>query len=76
MNGSSSLKVYPNPAHNVLNIQISNAPTSLEIIDMYGKSIARYGNIKKIDISNLTKGVYILKVATLNKVITTKFVKR
>lgn len=76
MNGYSSVKVYPNPAHNILNIQISNAPVSSEIIDVYGKSIERYDNIKKIDISNLAKGVYILKIATLDEVVTRKFVKR
>lgn len=76
VNGVSSLQIYPNPAHDILNIQISNTPVSLEIIDISGKSIARYGHVKKIDISSLASGIYILKVATLDRVMTTKFVKR
>lgn len=76
VDGSSSLQIYPNPAHDILNIQISNTPTSIEIMDIYGRSIMRYGGVKKIDISNLPEGMYILKVAALDKVTTTRFVKR
>ncbi|OEK09374.1 hypothetical protein A8C32_11685 [Flavivirga aquatica] len=51
--------VYPNPAHNELNI--NGKFNQWEIFNLTGQSITK-GNINKIDISNLSKGVYFIKI--------------
>ena len=69
---SSKIKVYPNPALNELNIEITNGqfyvPIIYSLYDATGKllltgSVQDTVNIAtKINISSFTKGVYILKI--------------
>ncbi|HPI20320.1 MAG TPA: T9SS type A sorting domain-containing protein, partial [Candidatus Kapabacteria bacterium] len=66
----NSVSVFPNPTENILNIklaQILTAPLKLEIFDMLGSSIAESfvsegTNDFQMDISNLSKGMYFLKI--------------
>ena len=75
------LKVYPNPASDVLNIsvlgQTANQGT-LRVVDMKGtvmmeEKITR--SLQQINISKLPKGVYMLKLNNGENLITSKFVK-
>ncbi|MCW3103352.1 MAG: hypothetical protein JWO09_1792 [Bacteroidetes bacterium] len=73
-NGSSEIIVYPNPASNVINISVGNANFSaltISIVDIQGKEVynetdknvsAEYN--KQINIENLAKGVYYIKMNT------------
>lgn len=61
--------VYPNPATNFVNISFSNSsnlPISIEIFTIAGQKIFSFDDITSnsinIDLSNLIKGMYILKV--------------
>lgn len=61
------IKVYPNPASTVLNIDI---PTSLKnyevsILDFTGKQVY-LGTESSIDVSQLTKGMYLLSIKDLD----------
>ncbi|NJM14609.1 MAG: T9SS type A sorting domain-containing protein [Bacteroidales bacterium] len=59
------ISVYPNPVGSQLNISAKENLRSLEIINMTGTSIKSYVNVdSKIDVSDLTKGLYIIKVTT------------
>ena len=71
-------KVYPNPANQILNIQIS--PTliqGIEIFNMIGQRVISDQNINQsnatIDVSRLSKGIYVLKIYTANGLYNYKF---
>ncbi len=74
---TSSLKVYPNPTNDFLHVENNQHVLAYEIKDMTGRSIvSRKMNGKKIDVQNLAKGVYIIKLQTKNnQEVTMKFVK-
>jgi hypothetical protein len=68
---SNDIAIYPNPAHNVVQINLQNTSetlTSIKIFDVLGKTINSIDNIKanqtSIDVSNLSKGVYLLELTS------------
>jgi len=75
------VKVYPNPAQNVVNVQFTdftNQSVSIEIMDISGKQLQRViSNTENtsIDISSLARGVYFLRIATEGKLQTYKLIK-
>jgi hypothetical protein len=77
-NSLADLKVYPNPAQSEIHIESSIGIDSVQVFDISGKSIwfETSGLPSTIlDISQLSDGIYFLKVASgdNNKVI--KFIK-
>lgn len=74
---SSDLKIYPNPASELLTIEntFSNN-THYTILDISGKKIQeeklKYSNI---DLTNLNNGMYILTITEKDKTYTKKFIK-
>jgi len=76
----NSLKVYPNPVKDILNIQIpSSEYQSLQITDLSGKpvlnrSIQKTGGYETIDVSHLVAGMYIVTVNSSNNSLRTKIV--
>ena len=62
-NTSKELTVYPNPVKNIL--KISQTVDKVELFALDGKLIRTDANIDKLDFSNVSKGVYNLKI-TLN----------
>ena len=75
-NNNLNVLVYPNPAVNVLNITLnSNELFNLTITDLNGKQILaeRISSISNmVDISNLSSGMYLLRIANSNVHSTTK----
>ncbi len=57
------ISVYPNPAENSFEIQYNGNIKSVELSDVSGR-VVYYANTsnKQIDISNLSKGYYLLKI--------------
>ena len=79
----SKINVYPNPALNYLNVKI-NKEFEIQHIELYSitgqkidaKSIEKTDNFIQINISNLSEGLYFLKVYDRDKIIgTSKFFK-
>ncbi|MDA3868237.1 MAG: carbohydrate binding domain-containing protein [Salinivirgaceae bacterium] len=77
---NQSLTVYPNPAQSIL--RVSNLNTTggeLVIINMSGqieKTISTDGQVNlSIDLSNLTRGVYVIKQRGINNSSVVRFVK-
>lgn len=68
INNSKQIKVYPNPAHDVVNVELLNPNLAeFKLFDFSGKIIKKgelHMKSNKIDIKNLPKGVYILRVKT------------
>jgi len=75
-NNNLNVLVYPNPAVNVLNITLnSNELFNLTITDLNGKQILaeRISNLSNmVDISNISSGMYLLRIANSNVQSTTK----
>jgi len=64
---SINFKIYPNPVKYILNIESSENLDKAELYDMQGQLIGRYKNFNQIDISNLSKGIYLMKVSVGQK---------
>ena len=74
---SENIKIFPQPAKNVVNISSVNNIFSVSILDITGKSISNTSfsknkNNVNIDVSNLDAGVYFVSVVLNDKVITKK----
>ncbi|MCF6129946.1 T9SS type A sorting domain-containing protein [Flavobacterium sp. AS60] len=77
---NNSIKVFPNPATNVLNIQNNNDDTnaSIEIYSISGakvKALKATQSLTTISVSDLQSGVYFVKVTMNNQVGNYKFIK-
>ena len=74
---SDDVKIFPQPAKNVVNISSVNSISSVSVLDITGKSISNTSFSKNknnvtIDISTLDAGVYLVSVVLNDKVITKK----
>lgn len=76
INSLNNVNIYPNPAHNNINITgIINS--NVAIYDIYGKLIKNYDKIDSttLDISEMSAGIYFINVSNNNGIKTIKFVK-
>lgn len=71
---TSSLKLYPNPSKDDINIQTDEDIQRVEIFDTSGK-LLKTGYSKKISVQELPKGNYLIKVYNRRNVDTSKFTK-
>ena len=75
LSGPDKLIVYPNPASN--NLYINNIPNNIEfinIINIEGKEVLKTKTANSIDISSLSKGIYVIKFNGYDFVETRNFV--
>jgi D-alanyl-D-alanine carboxypeptidase len=75
---NESLKIYPNPANNYIEITGLNNGT-IEIINAQGQRVKTFdtSNTKiTIDISKLAGGVYTIRIKTDNEIIVKKLIKQ
>lgn len=72
-----NLVIYPNPGKDIINIDIDVPFADLEIIDMNSRLVLTKSktNLKGINISNLSRGSYIVKVNAYSKIYIIKFIK-
>lgn len=72
------VKVFPNPVQDFITILSDKKFISYEIIDQSGRTIqSKSFNDSKIDVTQLTKGNYIIKLKSLSYVIDyVKFIKK
>ena len=68
--------LYPNPANDILNIEMTNDVKSIEIYNIQGQKV-KTSNQKQINVADLSAGLYMIKVEdTENATATKKFVKQ
>ena len=74
-----SIALYPNPAGNILNLEM---PTELsyayDIMDLKGQTLIRsneFSRIKQIDISQLNTGMYLLRININGDIMVFRFLK-
>lgn len=77
---NNGITLFPNPVDNVLNFKTSNFSnvSKVSIYDLIGNQILKDKNVinDNIDISNLSKGIYLIKMTTTNdEIITKKIIK-
>lgn len=64
VDADGEVKIFPNPASDVINVQSSADINSLEIINIRGVKVADAVNANSIAVDNLHQGVYFVKVKT------------
>lgn len=69
--------IFPNPATDQFNILLSTAlDFEVELTSLTGERIVLLKNETRIDVSNLTAGVYLIKIATAEHSVIKKLVKQ
>ena len=79
---SSSIFIYPNPAHNNITVNVTDNTNSVSVVDVIGQTIIAEQKInggqqtKTLDITNLADGIYFMKVnSTDNQTKVIRFIK-
>ena len=63
-NNKIELSVYPNPVIDHININSNEKIDFVQVTDLTGKVILKETNTNKLNLSHLTKGVYLVKIKT------------
>lgn len=71
----NSVNVYPNPAKDIINISNVSSKAQFEIYSVGGQLVNQGITDGKVNVSKLTKGVYILSVESNGEKTQTKFIK-
>lgn len=64
--------VYPNPSHGILHIETEATLQRIVIYDLMGKEVLTFAPDKQIDLSSLSKGLYIMKCVTAQGILMNK----
>ena len=79
---SSNFEVYPSPASDIITVSNKNnvSVNSISIVDLNGRVLnqSKYTNQSKvqINISNLSTGIYMMNINTVNGIATKKIIKK
>ena len=74
---SSSINVYPNPVNNIIYIETEFKVEEVIVNDVYGRrQDTESPSHQTIDVSNLTSGVYFMKVATSEGEVVKRILKK
>ena len=76
-----SFEMYPNPASDVLNVQLPTGTEKAEVsvFDYTGRLVSSKtisSNDSTLDVQNISKGIYIIRVATNSKIGVQRFIKK
>ncbi|CDF80454.1 conserved hypothetical protein [Formosa agariphila KMM 3901] len=73
---ASNFKVYPNPASDYINIESKNVKvSSVDLYNILGAKVLSSGLIQnRVNVSNLSKGVYLMKINSVDGSVTKKVV--
>lgn len=75
---SNKLRIYPNPATDVLYIEAENETVeSVEVIDLYGRTVLQKNEVAtQLDVSGLPAGLYAIQVKVGSGSVTQSFLKQ
>jgi hypothetical protein len=76
--GRNKLIIYPNPAHDLINIQLDEDALnncSVEIQGLNGQTLVATSNTNTINLNGLLNGIYFIKIKLNNKTIFRRFLK-
>jgi|GEM_PF-3855889 len=74
-----TLRIYPNPASNILYIYYPNDYQSLNVVNSIGQTVytggkSISGELQQINVTGLSAGLYFVRLTSGNKVLTGKFI--
>lgn len=76
---TKKLKFYPNPTNAILNLEYSQAISSVKVYNLVGQQVLvanPNASSVKVDLSNLNSGTYFVNIASENNSKTIKVIKR
>lgn len=65
--------LYPNPTKGILNIENLNLE-KIVVYEIYGKELMEFKPNSQIDLSNFSKGIYLIKLISKSKIVVEKIV--
>ncbi|OEK07407.1 hypothetical protein A8C32_18410 [Flavivirga aquatica] len=68
----ASLKLFPSPANDVLNVNTPKVIEKIEIYNLLGQNILSVKNASSITVGSLVKGIYVAKVFQEGNIVSTK----
>lgn len=71
----ASIKIYPNPVKDILNISTDKTIQKISVIDLLGRTVLTPKVSTEINLSSLEKGTYLLSLESENGISTKKFIK-
>lgn len=79
VDGANGIRLYPNPAVNILNLESEGGVQHLAVADVLGNVVLQQDALvagkHSLDVSTLPAGMYVVSIATNDKTLTRKFVK-
>ena len=60
----TTINIYPNPVKSILNIKTDDKIKTVELYDEIGRKVKNLSNKNVINLENLSKGIYYLKIQT------------
>ncbi len=60
----STINIYPNPVKSILNIKTDDKIKTIELYDEIGRKVKNLSKSNVINLENLNKGIYYLKIQT------------
>ncbi|WP_394758002.1 T9SS type A sorting domain-containing protein [Flavobacterium sp.] len=67
----SNFSVYPNPSNGIINVESDEDIDEVVIYSLQGRAIIK-SNVSKIDISDLSNGIYLMQIKTIDGKLGTK----
>ena len=74
----TNFKIYPNPVNNYINIYSNNEISKIEIYDLFGKKllVKEKENLKRVKLSQLSSGVYLVKIFSRKMIEVKRIIKK
>ena len=75
---NANFTFYPNPVKNILNLSYNQEISVVEVFNLLGQKVSSNkinANAAQVDMSNLSKGAYMVRVTSNNQVKTIKVIK-
>ncbi|MBT8254468.1 MAG: BspA family leucine-rich repeat surface protein [Bacteroidia bacterium] len=70
------LKIYPNPANELLTVAGLNSSMDLCVYDLTGKLLLKVFDTDHIDVKDLSSGIYLLKLSSGTDVLIKRFIRK
>ncbi len=71
---ATDIAIYPNPSHGIVNINSKHIIDTVDVFSILGYKVAEFKTSTQLDLSQLTSGIYLLKIIAEGKTTTKKIV--